>query len=74
MHTEGFVVKRYLTTIFVIASMIVVFIGMKSEVRWAGIATWAIAFLLLMFAAYFTKYIPNKNNNEEQERNFVESE
>ena len=52
--------KRYLTTAFLILSIIIIIIGLQIDVRWNGIASWGLAFISLIFAAYFTKYIPNK--------------
>lgn len=51
--------KRYLTIIFVLLAVATLFIGLRFEARWSGIASWGIAFILFIFAAYFTKYIPN---------------
>lgn len=52
--------RRYLPLVFVILSIIIVVIGYRSDVRWSGIATWGIVFILLSLAIYCTKYIPNK--------------
>ena len=64
--------KRYFTTILVIISMAIVFIGVTADVRWGGIVSWAIALILLGFAAYYTKYIPN--NKEKNKHEQLESE
>lgn len=55
--------KRYLTTIFLLLSIIILVIGLRMDVRWNGIASWGLSFISLLFAAYFTKYIPNKKEN-----------
>lgn len=52
--------RRYLSLLFVILSIITIIVGYRSDVRWNGIVTWGIVFILLSFAIYFTKYIPNK--------------
>jgi len=54
-------VKRYLTAIFIGLSAISVIIGNSLGMYWSGIAGWGIGFILLIFAAYFTKYIPNED-------------
>lgn len=56
--------KRYLTTIFVSLSMISVFVGFMFDVRWSGVASWGLAFIFLLFATYFTKYIPNETEDK----------
>ncbi len=53
--------KRYLSGLFILLSVITVIIGYRFEVRWNGIVSWGLAFIFLLLAAYFTKYIPNKN-------------
>lgn len=47
--------------------MAIVFIGITADVRWGGIVSWAIALILLGFAAYYTKYIPNKDKNKHEQ-------
>lgn len=59
--------KRYFTTILVLISMAIVFIGVTADVRWGGIVSWAIALILLGFAAYYTKYIPNQDKNKHEQ-------
>lgn len=51
--------KRYLTVIFVLLAFATLIIGLGFDVRWSGSASWGIAFILFIFAAYFTKHIPN---------------
>lgn len=55
--------KRYLTTFFLLLSGIILIIGLRIDVRWNGIASWGLSFISLLFAAYFTKYIPNKKES-----------
>ena len=57
--------KRYLTAIFVGISIISVIIGFRFDVRWNGIVAWGLAVIFLLFAAYFTKYIPNENEEQD---------
>ncbi|WP_284141696.1 hypothetical protein [Virgibacillus sp. LDC-1] len=52
--------KRYLTSIFLLLTAIILFVGLRLDFRWGGIATWGLAVISLIFAAYFTKYIPNE--------------
>ncbi|ALX49168.1 hypothetical protein [Lentibacillus amyloliquefaciens] len=56
--------KRYLTAIFIGISGVVLIIGLGVDLYWSGIASWGIAFICLIFAVYFTKYIPNDKNDE----------
>lgn len=51
--------KRYLTLLLFILSIVVIIFGLRVDVLWNGIATWGIVFILLILAAYFTKYISN---------------
>lgn len=59
--------KRYLTFIFVILSMITIIIGYRFDVRWAGMVTWIFVIILLLLAAYFTKYISSDKNGGKHE-------
>lgn len=54
--------KRYLTVFFIILSIVVLFFGFRLDVRWNGILSWGLAFICLICAMYFTKYIPNDEN------------
>lgn len=58
--------KRYLTLIFFITSIVVIVAGLRFDVVWNGIATWAIVLILLILAAYFTKYIPNAKKHRKK--------
>lgn len=49
--------KRYLTLLFLILSIIAVIISYQFDVLWNGIVGWGLAFILLCFATYFTKFI-----------------
>ncbi|MFC3039320.1 hypothetical protein ACFOGI_03590 [Virgibacillus xinjiangensis] len=52
--------KRYLTAIFIAISVVVIIIGISIDLYWSGIAAWGTALICLLFAAYYTKYIPNE--------------
>jgi len=52
--------KRYLTGIFILLAIIAIVISYSFDVRWNGIVAWALAIILLTFAAVFTKDIPEK--------------
>lgn len=58
--------KRHLSTFFLILSAVVLLIGLKIDLYWSGIAGWGLAFISLIFAAYFTKYIPNEKKDKKQ--------
>lgn len=51
--------KRYLTAIFIGLSVLTLIIGLRFDVIWSGIVSWGLVVILLTFAAFFTKYIPN---------------
>ncbi|WP_085993442.1 hypothetical protein [Oceanobacillus senegalensis] len=51
--------KRYLTLVFILLSLFFVALGLGLDLYWSGIAGWGLAFISLIFAAYYTKYIPN---------------
>ena len=53
--------KRYLSAIFIALSGITVIIGHMIDVYWSGMVAWGLGVILLIFAAYFTKYIPSDN-------------
>lgn len=52
--------KKYLSLIFILLGLIILIIGLKINVYWSGMVAWGLTFICLMFAAYFTKYIPNE--------------
>ncbi len=56
--------KRYLTLAFIILSILILIIGLRFDVRWNGIVSWGLAFICLIFATYFSKYIPNDNQSK----------
>ncbi|WP_121604523.1 hypothetical protein [Virgibacillus sp. Bac332] len=56
--------KRYFTVFFIGLSAIILVVGLRTNFQWNGIVSWGLSFIFLLFAAYFTKYIPN-----EKERN-----
>ncbi len=47
-------------------SGLILIIGLQIDFPWNGIVSWGLAFISLIFAAYFTKYIPNDKNKEEK--------
>lgn len=59
---EVLLVKQYLTLIFFILSIIILIIGFQIDIQWNGIITWGLVFICLIFAVYFTKYIPNNKD------------
>lgn len=42
-----------------VLSLICVITGIGLGLYWSGIAGWGLAVVCLVFAVYFTKYIPN---------------
>lgn len=58
--------KRYLTAFFLVLSAIILIIGLRIDFRWNGIVSWGLAFISLIFAAYYTKYIPNEKKSKKQ--------
>ncbi len=60
--------KRYLTTIFILITMITIMIGYSIDVRWNGIVAWSLAIIFLIFAAYFTKFIPEKKKKADKSK------
>ncbi len=65
--------KRYLTAIFIGISIISVIISFSFNVRWNGIVAWGLAFIFLLFAAFFTKYIPNEKEECKEENRYNNS-
>ncbi|GAA0597466.1 hypothetical protein GCM10009001_12040 [Virgibacillus siamensis] len=61
--------KRYLTLIFIILSVVILIIGLQINQHWSSIASWGLAFISLIFATYYTKYIPNDRHDEKNEKN-----
>ncbi|HLS67162.1 MAG TPA: hypothetical protein VK029_09240 [Pseudogracilibacillus sp.] len=59
--------KRYVTFICIGLSIIAVIISFQFDVRWNGIVAWGLATIFLLFAAYFTKYIPEHENEHEHQ-------
>ena len=59
--------KRYLTFVLVLLSVITIFIGYRFDVRWAWIVTWTLVIILLLLAAYFTKYISSDQDRGKHE-------
>lgn len=63
-HKGGNLLKRYLTYAFIGIGVLSVIIGFSFDVRWNGIISWGLALIFFLFAAYFTKYIPNDEEDE----------
>lgn len=57
---EVLMMKRYLSLIFVGLGIIILVVGLTINVYWSGMVAWGLTFVCFMFAAYFTKYIPNE--------------
>lgn len=66
LFRRSFPMKRYLTAIFIALSILTLIIGLRIDVIWSGIVSWGLVIILLSFAAFFTKYIPNE---EKEKRN-----
>lgn len=56
--------RSYLTTLFMILSVIILIVGLQFDFRWSGILSWGLSFISLIFAVYFTKYIPNEKKRK----------
>ncbi|MEC5424665.1 hypothetical protein QGM71_14285 [Virgibacillus sp. C22-A2] len=56
--------KRYLTAFFIALSGIILLIGLRTDFQWNGIVSWGLSFISLLFAAYYTKYIPNEKKSK----------
>lgn len=68
LSNGGIVVKRYLSGILIGLSGIIIIVGNMLDLYWSGIAAWGVSIILLICAAYFTKYIPNDRKNKPKER------
>lgn len=66
LYLRCFLLKRYLTAILIVLSGIIIYFGITSGIYWGGIAAWGIAVILLLLAAYFTKYIPNEKKDRDK--------
>ncbi|MFD1336959.1 hypothetical protein ACFQ4N_15510 [Oceanobacillus iheyensis] len=58
--------KRYYTLILILLSAVIIYIGSKVEVYWSGIVAWGLALICLIFAAYYSRYIPNEKEQDEK--------
>lgn len=58
--------KRYFTSVFLVLSVIILIVGLRMDFRWNGVVSWSLVIVCLIFAAYFTKYIPNKKNKKDR--------
>ncbi|MUK89750.1 hypothetical protein GMD78_15375 [Ornithinibacillus sp. L9] len=56
--------KRYLTLIFLLVSAVILFFGLRLDLQWTGAVTWGLTFICLVFAAYCTKFIPDRKEKE----------
>ncbi|UFT99989.1 hypothetical protein KO561_03225 [Radiobacillus kanasensis] len=51
--------KSKLTVIFILLSVVVQTLGLFLKFPYKGLLVWGSSFVFLLFAAYFTKYLPN---------------
>ncbi|MFS0675027.1 hypothetical protein [Ornithinibacillus sp. 179-J 7C1 HS] len=58
--------KRYLTAIFLGISALILIVGLRIDLQWTGIVTWGLTLISLLFAAYYTKYIPDEKKNKKR--------
>ncbi|MFD2046421.1 hypothetical protein ACFSTA_18925 [Ornithinibacillus salinisoli] len=56
--------KRYLTFVFLLLSAVILIIGLRIDLQWTGAVTWALTLICLIFAAYYTKYIPDNKEDK----------
>lgn len=61
---EELCLKRYFTAILIGLSGIIILIGINLDLYWSGIVSWGLAIVLLLLAAYYTKYIPNEKKHK----------
>lgn len=57
--------KRYLTAIFIALSFITLVTGLRFDAIWSGIVSWGLVVIFLSLALFFTKYIPEDEEEEE---------
>jgi hypothetical protein len=58
--------KRYFTAMFLALSALILIFGLRIDLQWTGVATWGLTLICLIFAAYFTKYIPDEKPNRKR--------
>ncbi|WP_042142382.1 hypothetical protein [Paucisalibacillus sp. EB02] len=58
--------KRYLTAIFLALSALILLFGLRIDLQWTGVATWGLTLICLIFAAYYTKYIPDERSKKKR--------
>lgn len=58
--------KRYLTAIFLGISALILIVGLRIDLQWTGIVTWGLTLISLLFAAYYTKYIPDEKKDKKR--------
>lgn len=54
--------KRYLSCMFLLLTAIIIVVGLRIDTQWSGMVTWGLAVISLLFAAFYSKYIPNEDN------------
>lgn len=60
--------KRYLTLILFAVSILIIYIGAKLQIYWSGIAAWGLALVCLIFAVYYSRYIPNEKSSKKKNK------
>ncbi|WP_152656161.1 hypothetical protein [Oceanobacillus sp. CFH 90083] len=58
--------KRYLTLILFVLSILIIYIGAKLQLYWSGVVAWGLALVCLIFAVYYSKYIPNEKASKKK--------
>ncbi|MEN2769244.1 hypothetical protein [Ornithinibacillus xuwenensis] len=58
--------KRYLTLIFLAIGALVLIFGLRIDSQWTGAASWGLTLICLIFAAYYTKYIPDEKRTKKR--------
>jgi hypothetical protein len=56
--------KKNLTTVFLLLTLAVQTVGLVVDFPWKGITIWTLSVVLILIAAYFTKYWQRKNTNK----------
>jgi len=58
--------KPYLTYILIVIGFLIVVASHFIDIYWIGIAAYALVFILLGFAVYFTKYIQENKTKDKK--------
>ncbi|WP_010098150.1 hypothetical protein [Ornithinibacillus scapharcae] len=58
--------KRFLTAIFLALGALILTFGLQLDLQWTGAVTWGLTLICLIFAAYFTKYIPDEKRSKKR--------